>query len=165
VSTLDGAVPKGAVSVVSGTTNVCSITLSGGTGTCTLGAQQLGAGSYPLTATYTPSSGDFTTSSTTGTLVIGQVGTTLVVHKAKSVSLTSLELSATLTTTGGTAVPGETITFSFAGTELCMATTNADGLASCDINPTLVVIILGGTYDGSFAGDQSYAPSSGSGKL
>jgi YVTN family beta-propeller protein len=167
VSTLDGAVPTGTVAITSGATTVCpSITLSGGTGSCTLTTDQLSGGTYPLTATYTPDSGDFGGSSATGTLVIGQEGTVLTAHKAKSISLTELELSATLTTTGGTAIPGETITFSFAGTELCTAVTDASGLASCDINPALVISILGtGSYDAVFAGDASYLGSSGSAKV
>ena len=167
VSTLDGAVPTGTVAITSGATVVCaSITLSGGTGSCTLTVDQLAGGTYPLTAAYTPDSGDFSGSSASGTLVIGQAGTVLTAHDAKTISLTELELSATLTTTGGTVVPGETITFSFAGTELCTGVTDASGLASCDINPTLVIGILGtGSYEAVFAGDSTYLGSSGSAKV
>jgi hypothetical protein len=47
-----GSSPSGTITVTASTTTVCVITLSGGTGPCTLSAEQLGAGSYQLLATY-----------------------------------------------------------------------------------------------------------------
>jgi hypothetical protein len=44
--------PAGQVTVKAGTASVCTITLSGGTGSCALGATKLRPGSYQLTASY-----------------------------------------------------------------------------------------------------------------
>jgi hypothetical protein len=47
-----GSTPSGTVTLAASATAVCVITLSGGTGSCTLSAEQLGAGTYHLVATY-----------------------------------------------------------------------------------------------------------------
>jgi hypothetical protein len=44
--------PTGNVVVHAGTATVCTIKLSGGAGSCALGASQLKAGSWPLVARY-----------------------------------------------------------------------------------------------------------------
>src|SRR6185437_3806279 len=60
-----GGTPTGTVTVTAGTTNVCVITLSGGTGTCDVPDGSLPAGDYTLAASY---SGDQSyDSSSTGT--------------------------------------------------------------------------------------------------
>ncbi len=164
VSTLGAGVPTGTVAITSGSTNICSITLSAGTGSCTLGAHQLNGGTYPLTATYSPDTADLAGSSTTGTLTIGQRGTVLVAAKATFPQPLKVHFSATLTS-AGTPVPGETITFSYAGVELCTATTNAQGVAGCTVSALVINILGPGSYDAGFAGDQNYLPSSGSAKV
>jgi hypothetical protein len=47
-----GSSPTGTITVTASTTTICVITLSGGTGSCTLSPEQLGVGSYQLLATY-----------------------------------------------------------------------------------------------------------------
>lgn len=60
-----GGTPDGTVTVKAGTTKVCTIALASGTGTCTLGAAKLPAGTYTLTATYAASS-NYTSSTSAG---------------------------------------------------------------------------------------------------
>jgi hypothetical protein len=47
-----GSTPTGTVTVTESTTTVCVITLASATGSCTLSADQLAAGTYELVATY-----------------------------------------------------------------------------------------------------------------
>ena len=58
-----GATPTGTVAIERGSTTLCTITLSGGTGTCTLSASQLAAGTYSIAAVYDPANSNFATSS------------------------------------------------------------------------------------------------------
>jgi hypothetical protein len=59
-----GAIPAGSILVLHNSTILCSTTLGpGGTGVCTLTARQLKAGTYSVTALYTPSSENFLPSS------------------------------------------------------------------------------------------------------
>ena len=53
--------PSGKVTIKTGTTTVCTITLASGKGHCTLTARQLRRGTYTLAAAY-PGSSDFTSS-------------------------------------------------------------------------------------------------------
>lgn len=75
--------PTGHVTVTSGSTTVCNITLANATGSCTLTASQLTPGSYPLTATYSGDSLDTTSTDTSQTLTV-----------AKEATSTGLQLSA-----------------------------------------------------------------------
>lgn len=75
VSSAAGGTPAGAVTVTSPTGGtLCTITLAGGTGTCTLTARQLPAGTSMLTAGY---SGDATylPATMTATVTVGQAAT------------------------------------------------------------------------------------------
>ena len=47
-----GGAPDGTVTVMTGSTTVCTITLAGGKGSCAPGAARLRPGGYPLTASY-----------------------------------------------------------------------------------------------------------------
>ena len=47
-----GGTPAGAVTVKAGPVTVCTISLKGGKGTCTLGASKLRPGTYKLVARY-----------------------------------------------------------------------------------------------------------------
>lgn len=63
-------------------------------------------------------------------------------------------------TSGGTPVPGETITFKLDADGTCSAVTDATGTATCSLTPTLAA----GTYTltATFAGDSTFGPSSAS---
>jgi hypothetical protein len=52
VSSPDGGTPTGTVAVTAGSGTLCTITLTGATGTCTLPSTSLPGGSYDLTASY-----------------------------------------------------------------------------------------------------------------
>ena len=72
-----GTPATGTVTVTSGTTPVCTITLAGGTGTCPpLTGSQLAIGSHPLTATYNGDSTHATSADTTQTLTVAKEPTT-----------------------------------------------------------------------------------------
>ncbi|MCW3066295.1 MAG: hypothetical protein JWN32_3467 [Solirubrobacterales bacterium] len=62
-------------------------------------------------------------------------------------------------------IAGKTITFTGGGRTLCTATTNASGVAQCGNLLTSVSAVLGLRYTASFAGDASWRPASGVGKL
>jgi Bacterial Ig-like domain (group 3) len=68
--TASGRVPTGSVIVRSGATTICTIALSHGAGSCTLGAHQLKAGSRPLIARYGGDKSDDGSSSTVQKIVI-----------------------------------------------------------------------------------------------
>jgi len=69
-------------------------------------------------------------------------------------------LKATLTTTGGLPIAGQSIRFTVnAGFQVCVATTNASGVATCSGKGTNGAT----TYQGAYAGNASYAPSTGNG--
>jgi hypothetical protein len=68
--TARGGVPTGSVIVQSGATTICTIALSHGAGSCTLGAHQLKAGSQPLIARYGGDKSDDGSSSTVQKIAI-----------------------------------------------------------------------------------------------
>jgi hypothetical protein len=80
-----------------------------------------------------------------------------------------VDLTATLTNAlTSTPIPGEPIAFTAGTTTLCTATTNANGVASCNAlgNVSDVAAVVGSDgYTVSFAGDANYLPSSGSAGL
>jgi hypothetical protein len=98
----------------------------------------------------------------TATLTITRAPTTLAVAHASATSGKSTALSATLTAQGGAPLAGQTVTLSIAGhpSESCTGTTNASGVATCNV----VIAEPAGAYgvNGSFAGTASaYLASNG----
>jgi hypothetical protein len=72
-----GTPATGTVTVTSGTTPVCTITLAGGTGKCPpLTGSQLAIGSHPLTATYNGDDTHSTSADTTQSLTVAKEPTT-----------------------------------------------------------------------------------------
>ncbi|MGQ0622005.1 MAG: Calx-beta domain-containing protein [Panacagrimonas sp.] len=67
---------------------------------------------------------------------------------------------------GNVPVAGKSISFKAGTTTLCTATTNAQGVATCNVNllNTLVGVLSLG-YTGTYAGDTAYNPSSGNGGI
>ncbi len=76
VTNAGGGTPTGTVSITTGSTTICSFTLSGGTGHCSPSASLLRPGSYPLTATYNGDPTDTPSSDTSKTLVVTKEPTT-----------------------------------------------------------------------------------------
>ena len=67
---------------------------------------------------------------------------------------------------GGVALPGKTVTFKAGETLLCTAVTDSSGVAKCQTNVlnTLATLLSLG-YTGTYDGDTSYKPSSGSARV
>jgi len=79
-------------------------------------------------------------------------------------SLYLFNLNATLSGASGP-VAGQQITFMSGATELCTATTNADGTASCSATASLLSIVLSLGYTASYAGNTDYQSASASAGL
>jgi hypothetical protein len=61
---------------------------------------------------------------------------------------------------GGAPVAGRTIAFSTGATRLCSATTNADGVASCTVNPAAeLAVLIANQYTATFAGSPQHTAS------
>lgn len=72
------------------------------------------------------------------------------------------DLNATLTTTSGFPIPGQTVTFSVAGRRICSAATNASGVARCSgTGPNSSA----STYTGAFVANAGFRASSGTGPV
>jgi hypothetical protein len=112
---------------------------------------------------------DFSTVFATG-LAVASLGlvatptatpTTLTVNDATGDFADATTVSAVLKTTSGLApIPGKTVTLTLNGSETCSGVTDATGTVTCQITPGEAA----GTYTlaGTFAGDSTFAASSGS---
>lgn len=141
-----GATPTGTVAVREGTTTLCTITLSSGTGECSLTAAQLPARSYAVAAVYSSSTANFSGSrSTAETLVVTKAGSTLTAKApttTTSGAKTAVSSSGTLTSSvSGLPIAGQKVIFTLNGTgsPSCSATTDALGVASCSVTVTTSV--------------------------
>ena len=131
--------PTGTVTVTESKKTLCVITLSSGTGSCTLSATRFGIGKFALGARYNGSSG-FHGSST------ASAGT--VLHVSKATSSTALRLSASTVAYGHeqserlsvtvspefAGTPTGTVTVRWASSRLCVVTLSA-GKGSCTLAP------------------------------
>lgn len=88
-----------------------------------------------------------------------------VVLSLDEFSINLPNLRATLTTAGGAPLAGQPIVFEAAGNEVCRATTNGEGTATCTGLVESLTAILSFGYTATFAGTSVYSPSSGSGGL
>ena len=151
---------------LNGTQTCPATTNSSGVASCSITPNEP-AGTYSLTASFI---GDTTTTpvllsaSGSGTFTEGTAPTTLTyTGSTTTVSGQSPTLSATLTTSSGTPLAGQPVTFtvgSGSSAQRCSATTNASGQASCHVcsynqsaSPLPVTVTYGGTtyYSGSGA--------------
>jgi hypothetical protein len=73
--TASSGTPAGTVSVKSGSATVCTMTLSGGKGSCTPGSTTMGTGTQHLVAVYNPSSGFASSTSAAKTVTVGKAST------------------------------------------------------------------------------------------
>jgi hypothetical protein len=76
-----------------------------------------------------------------------------------------LTLSARLTTSSGAPVAGRILTFVAGTTPVCTAATDATGTATCSNLSAFLRAALALGYNAVFAGDNTYAPSTGHGTL
>jgi IPT/TIG domain-containing protein len=74
-------------------------------------------------------------------------------------------LHATLRDADGNPIAGKSVAFTAGATAICSAPTNSAGVASCGGTASALQIVLANGYTASFAGNSTYAPSSGHGAL
>jgi len=158
--------PTGTVAIKNGSSTLCTFTLVAGAGGCTLSPTQLNAGSYSITAVYTPSSSNFLGSSATKTLCICQAATVVTLAQAKvTVGKASVQvaMSATLrSVVTGQGIAGQTITFTVStssGLVSCTAVTNASGVAGCTVALTAKQWASACSVTATYAGGIDYLAS------
>jgi hypothetical protein len=142
-----------------------SLSLVGGSYQATCTTSSLSIGTHPITAVYSGDTGFVTSTSSVLNQVVGAAPTSITTS-AMFTSSQQIVLYGTLNSFGDT-VPGETLTFSVAGTTLCTATTNSAGVASCTLtyNQALALRQNAGRYRVSFAGDANFTASSVNGQV
>ncbi|MGN6724048.1 MAG: beta strand repeat-containing protein [Marmoricola sp.] len=159
-------IPGGTVSFLEGTTVLATAPLSGANSTASAQISGLSGGTHSIVAVYQGAGRFAGSTSAAKTAIINQIPTSFVtqaaVVKMKGFALTLGQLNATLNSSLGP-VPGVQVVFSTMGTPLCTATTDANGLASCSSQTQLLNLVLGNGYKVTFAGNNSYAGSTGNG--
>ncbi len=158
--------PTGTVAIDNGPTTLCTVTLSGGTGTCTLTASQLAPNTYSITAVFSPANANFATSpSTAQNLVVNKAATSTTpqaVTVTGSGATRTVTFKATLTSLStGTGISGQSITFTLntTGSPTCTATTNSNGVATCSVTISLAAYNAATSYGTSYAGGADYLSS------
>lgn len=121
----------------------------------------------PAPGTYSTScggafDGNYMISYIMGTLTVDKAATTMKATPAAT-GLLSLTFSATLTRSfDHLALRGQTVVFSVQGRNVCQATTNSSGVASCKVTG---LAVGPATYTATYAGDTDYLSSTGTAKL
>jgi hypothetical protein len=148
----------------------------GSTGAASSGAiSSLTAGSHTITAVYSGTTG-FSGSTGTLTQVVtvappSKIATVLTVDPNVSLSLAPsgvslgvyvLSARGTLKTAGGAPVVGRTVTMKALGGTICSGVTDSAGVVKCGGLVSNLTVVLGLGYTGTFAGDTTYLPSTGS---
>ncbi len=153
-----GGTPSGSVVVTTGAVSLCTVTLSGGTGSCTSSAAP--AGSDTITASY---GGDtnFAPSSNTGALDVSAAtsGTVITTTPTTTPLGASVSYTATVTSAGGT--PTGSVVVTTGATSLCTVNLSA-GTGSCSATnaPQGSDGILG-----TYGGDANFSGSTGTATL
>ncbi len=154
--------PNGPVTFMDGTTVLGSVMLNG-LGQAAFSTTTLAIGSHPITVVYAGAGPFQGSTSAVLTQVVGRFATVLVGLPQITINPLAINLpavQATLKTTAGTPVAGQTIVFLAGATVLCTGVTNAAGVASC-VPPGLdeLLIILNRGVDEQFMGTPVYSPS------
>jgi hypothetical protein len=154
--------PTGSVTFTTGSTTLCTATLSNGGGSCTSAAAPVGTdtiqGAYAGDA-------NFSASSVTTSLVVDPALTqTLVDASPSPAALGSSVTYSTTVTTNVTGLPTPTgsVTFSTGSTTLCTATL-ANGIGSCSSSAASPVGT--DTISGAYSGDANFSGSFGTTSL
>jgi Flp pilus assembly protein TadG len=144
--------PAGTVNITGADTN-CTITLSGGVGSCNVNFAS--AGSKTLTATYVPSDTHTASSATKAHAVNLQPTVTTITADDPDPSIIGQTISVTVTVTGGTTTPTGTVTITGADTSCVITLVNGSGICN-------VVFSSSGskTLAASYSGDSLHAVSS-----
>jgi len=141
--TATGLTPTGTVDIVAGGQTLCSVTVSG-TGKCSLTPTQLAAGTYSVSAVYTPADGSLQASKSAATaLAVTAAATTTSLSFASTAQYGSEQLDVfTVAVKASGITPAGTVTVSSGTTVLCTATLAA-GSGSCTMAATALPT---GTY-------------------
>jgi hypothetical protein len=165
--TSSSGTPTGTVSVMAGSTVLCTITLSGGAGSCTTGFATLPAGSYSITAVYNPTGNFAGSTSTSHPLTINKdtstttvsVSPTTVTYGNESVAV----FTVTVVTGNGEMLPAAESVTVHVGSATCVALVTPSGhggTGTCTISNTALPV--GGRYavSATYSGDTDLRSSS-----
>jgi hypothetical protein len=151
--TSPGGTPSGTVYVNSNVDTVCTITLQGGTGSCTLSATQLPLGTESLTAWYSGVTGFYPSVSPSVALPVSKVPATTALSLSSSKVTYGDEqaekVSVAVASPGGT--PSGTVTVRSGSATVCTITLGS-GKGSCTLSATALPAgtqSLTATYNGS----------------
>ncbi|MEV6349683.1 Ig-like domain-containing protein [Actinoplanes sp. NPDC051851] len=152
--------PTGKVTIATGTTAICTITLSGGTGTCKPSSGSLlRPGTYPITATYSGDATNTASSDTSQTLTVAkEPTTTLLTLSADTVAVGAEDAEVftveVLPATAGT--PTGNVTIKAGAVAICTISLATN--VGCSPKPSLFKV---GTYQitATYNGDGTYATS------
>ncbi len=149
-----GVAPTGTVAI-SGADINCTLTLSGGTGSCSVVFNTIGA--KTITATYS-GDGNYLGSSDTEAHVVENVSTTTITSQIADPSYPGDAVTVNFKVSGGGAIPTGTVDVTGADTPCTGIALAGDGTGSCSVTfNTAGAKILTATY----SGDANYSASSG----
>ena len=164
-------VPTGYVVVESGTTILCTIRLSGGTGSCSPAATALGAGKYIIVANYTgDKSFDSSMSSGKSLTVMSSSRTAVTLSRSTVTYGREQLLRFGITVRAGAGAPGSgppkgtgTVVVTAGGRTLCRVLLSPIGTGSCF--PASTALRPGSyTIVAKYSGSRTFNPSTSSGK-
>ena len=151
--------PYGAVTLTAGPATVCTITLASGTGSCTLPATALPAGTAQLTATYNGSATFTPSASAASTLTVYQATTTtsLTLSQAAVSYGNEQTVRASVTVTSPYGTPDGTVTLTAVPPTDCTITL-ASGTGTCTL-PAAYLPAGPWQVTASYAGTGNFIPS------
>jgi hypothetical protein len=139
---------------------------AGGIGTAGMSVFDLGAGTHQITAEYSGAALFEPSTSPPVALTVARRATTLAADaaliKLVPLGLPLGQLRVTLTSSLGP-VAGVPITFGVGAKTVCVSTTNASGVATCNAASQLLGLALNGGYNAAFLGNANYLPSAAHG--
>jgi uncharacterized repeat protein (TIGR02543 family) len=158
--------PTGTVTILWGTTTLCTITLHNGSGQCSAGNTVLPAGPQSITASYSGDSSHNGSTSSPQSLNISKDGSKMSVSESASNAVVGSEgsvlFTAKVTSNNGEPIPSGESVLIHVGSASCIATTNGSGLASCSISGLLPG---NNAVSATYAGDSNIIGSSSTNSL
>ncbi|HEX3794495.1 MAG TPA: Ig-like domain-containing protein [Acidimicrobiales bacterium] len=159
-----GPGPSGTVTFSDGSTVLGSapVALVSGKYVATLSETSFAVGTHNISASYSGAP-NYSGSSTASALaqIVSKDGSKIAAQAATSAN----SMTATLTSTQGVPIAGQTLTFTSGSTALCSAVTAANGTATCTATGlTGLTLDLAGSYTVTFAGNASYTGSTATAK-
>ncbi len=158
--------PTGTVTFKQGSTLLCTVTLTNGTGTCTPSAAALAASgtAYQVTVAYVPG-GDVNFSAPASqnlSLTVNKASTTTSLSLSAASVTYGSETGVTLTATVGpqfSGTPSGTVSLKAGATTLCTAPTLSSGTASCTVSSQTLLTAGSYTVIATYSGDTNFTTS------